>query len=75
VIGGLLVLGLLATIWPWATRIHASNDPTDATTFRAWRVNFMHGTFADLIGLFATGYYLTVFVYGLIFLRNFSFTA
>lgn len=60
----LALTGLMWTIWPWLTRVNASENPDDATTFRAWRVNFLIGTIVVLLNLTIVGYYVTLFIFG-----------
>ena len=55
---------LLVTIWPWIVKIEASNDPTDATTFRSWRVNLLIGSISAIISIIISGFYATLWILG-----------
>ena len=55
---------LLVTIWPWIAKVEASNDPTDATTFRSWRVNLLIGSISAIISILICGFYAVSWILG-----------
>ena len=57
---GLAALGM--TAWPWIVRVEASENPTSATTFRSWRINFLIGLISSIISILISGYYLYVVI-------------
>lgn len=63
VIFGLVGAGALWTIWPWIFRIRASENPNDASTYRAWRVNWLIGTIVSIFNLSVVGFYIVVFIF------------
>lgn len=65
IIIGIAGAAFLLQIWGWVVHAEATQESTDATTFRSWRVNYVTVTVGATVAVASSVYFLTIYLLGM----------